>query len=303
MGQAMSADGLAVETEDLTKHYGPTVALEAANLEVRRGEVFGLVGPNGAGKTTLVKLLLNLVTPTRGRGSILGLDIVRDTVAVRRRVGYMSGEAKLYEHMRGGRLLDFVASLHGDCDGRLRAELVERLEVDLRHRIRTYSRGMKQKLALIAALLPTPDVLILDEPTNSLDPVMQSEFLEIIAGQRDRGASVLLCSHALHEVEQLCDRIAIINAGQIVAVGDLAALRRDLGLTIRVTFAGDVAPEELIGEGVTAAHRDGADVVLSVDGPLDAALASIARRGIKSLRVGEATLRDVYRRYVGGPGA
>jgi ABC-2 type transport system ATP-binding protein len=303
MGQAMSAEGVAVETEDLTKHYGPTVALEAASLEVRRGEVFGLVGPNGAGKTTLVKLLLNLVTPTRGRASIFGLDIVRDTVAVRQRVGYMSGEARLYEHMRGGRLLDFVASLHRDRDARLRAELVERLQVDLRRRIRTYSRGMKQKLALIAALIPEPDVLILDEPTNSLDPLMQSEFLEIIARQRDRGASVLLCSHALHEVEQLCDRIAIINGGRIVAIGDLAGLRRDLGLTIRVTFRSDVAPEELITDGVTAAHRDGAETVLSVDGPLDVVLASVARRGIKSLRVGEATLRDVYRRYIGGPAA
>jgi ABC-2 type transport system ATP-binding protein len=209
-------------TESLTKLYGNTTGIDSLDLEIANGEIFGLLGPNGAGKTTTIRLLMGLLKPTSGTARINDLDCWRDTVEIKRSGGYVPGDARLYPNYTGRQLTKLYGDVRGNSE--LLADLTARLDFDLTKKVRTLSKGNKQKLAIILGLMHRPDVLILDEPTSGLDPLMQREFYKILAEFKERGATCLVSSHFLPEVERICDRAAIIKDGSLVAVENVKAL-------------------------------------------------------------------------------
>src|ERR1700693_2353274 len=246
-----------ITAEDLTKHYGvgglqvgrgaaPVRALDRVSLDVREGEIFGFLGPNGAGKSTLIRLLLGFLHPTAGSASVLGMDSERESVAIRARVGYLPGGIALYDGLTGERQLDYLEGLAGRPSVR-RADLCYRPELSARiiaRPIRDYSRGMRQKIGIVQALQHDPEIAILDEPSEGLDPLMQRAFYTILDEMRASGRTVFFSSHVLSEVERVCDRVAIVRAGRLVALEDVAALvaRRRRSVTARLAGAGP-APE------------------------------------------------------------
>lgn len=222
----MSVAHCLVETRGLTKRYRGQPALEDCSLEVRGAEIFGLLGPNGAGKTTLLRLLMGFLRPTAGWAKINGLDCTRQPVQVHRQVAYLPGDARLYRHLRGGQLIRLFAQLRGCRDARAGLQLARRLELDVSRRVGWMSTGMRQKLALAITLAVDAPVLILDEPTTNLDPTVRTEVLRIIQEHRQQGRTVLLSSHVLSEVEEICDRVAILRQGRLVHTQVMAELRR-----------------------------------------------------------------------------
>ena len=220
----------AIATIGLTKHFGSVVALDSLDLEVRPGEIFGFLGPNGSGKTTTIRLLLGLIRPTRGRATILGIP-VGDIERVHRHVAYVPGDVALWPQLTGTETLDLLGNVAGTVDTAFRTELLERLGVDPSQRLRSYSKGNRQKIALVAAFMSRPDVLLLDEPTAGLDPLMEEQFQELARDATARGQTIFLSSHILDEVQDLCDRVGILRAGRLVEVAALDDLRR-LGSTI-----------------------------------------------------------------------
>ncbi len=267
----------AITVDSLTKHYGRVHALEDVSLEVVPGEIFGFLGPNGAGKSTLIRLLLGYLHPTAGRASVLGLDIVRDSVAIRARSGYLPGGIALDDGLTGERYLDDLAALSGRSPVR-RAAICERLELTdrvLRRPIRDYSRGMRQKVGIVQALQHDPEVAILDEPSEGLDPLMQRAFYEVLEEVRAAGRTVFFSSHVLSEVERVCDRVAIVRAGRLVLTEDVAALRAQRRRLVELRFEGP-APDLGRLDGVT-------ELVLG-DGVLSCALAGDPRAFLEAIR-------------------
>ncbi len=214
-----------IQIQNLTKYYGKTLALDSVNLEVEQGEVFGFIGPNGAGKTTTLRILLGLLRKNAGKVSVLGGDPWRDAVALHRRLAYVPGDVNLWPSLSGGEVIDLLARLRGGFDQSRRDELMKRFALDPTRQCRTYSKGNRQKVALIAALVSDVELFILDEPTSGLDPLMEATFRECVAQIKRAGKTVLLSSHILAEVEALCDRISIIKEGKIVETGTLTELR------------------------------------------------------------------------------
>jgi ABC-2 type transport system ATP-binding protein len=226
-----SLPDVVVATDGLTKHYGNVEAVVDLTLDVRAGEIFGFLGPNGAGKSTLIRTLLGFLHPTRGSARVLGLDVVADSVEIRRRTGYLPGGIALYDSLTGADALEYLAALQ-DRGATMREELCERLQMPasvLRRRVRDYSRGMRQKIGVIQALQHDPELAILDEPTEGLDPLMQHAFYALMDDQRSKGRTIFFSSHVLSEVERICDRVAIIRSGHLMAlqnVDDLLARRK-----------------------------------------------------------------------------
>src|SRR5690348_10997388 len=233
-----------IETEKLTKSYGPHRGIIDVDLAVEQGEVFGFLGPNGAGKTTTIRLLLDLIRPTRGSARVFGLDATRDAVAIHKRVGYLPGEFTLYDRLTGGQTLEYFANLHGGVERDYQRSLVERLDLDPSRRFREYSKGNKQKVGLVAALQHRPELLVLDEPTSGLDPLVQQAFFQILREAVAEGRTVFLSSHVLSEAEKTCDRVALIRDGRLVRVARVDALR-DLAVhEVELRFAEPVPAVE-----------------------------------------------------------
>jgi ABC-2 type transport system ATP-binding protein len=289
---SMTTDA-AIRTVGLTKFYGSARGVEDVDLEVHPGEIFGFLGPNGSGKSTTIRVLLDLIRPTSGRAEVLGMDAQRDSVGVRSAVGYLPGEASFYEELSGIAFLDLVAQVGNRAAG-LRMELLERLDLDASRRIARYSRGMKQKLAVVAALQHDPELLILDEPTSGLDPLVQQEFYAILREFSARGRTVFFSSHVLSEVERLCDRVAVIRAGRIVTVDEIAALREKMVRRMTVTFAGPVPAEQIAVAGTTVVETLGSSVTLNVGGGLDALLKRIAGFEVVDLEYERPNLEETF---------
>ena len=230
----------AIQTDGLTKRFGRVTALEDLDLEVVPGEVMGYLGPNGAGKTTTIRLLLGLLRPTSGGCEVFGLDAHRQAVEAHRRLSFVPGEASLWPRMTGAETLHVLGRVHGRVDTLYRDELTERFELDPSKKVRAYSKGNRQKVLLIAALMTRADLLVLDEPTAGLDPLMEHVFRECVHEAKARGQTVFLSSHILSEVEALCDRVAILRAGRLVELGSLGELRHLAALSVDATFAGVV---------------------------------------------------------------
>ena len=291
-----------IHTEGLTKRYGDTIALDALDLTVKEGEVYGYLGPNGAGKTTTIRLLLGLHRPSAGRAELFGIDAWRDPVEAHGRVAYVAGEPFLWPSLTSAETFEFLARLRGGTDVAYRDLLVERFKLDTQKKVRALSKGNRQKVQLVAALASRADLLILDEPTAGLDPLMEVVFRETVMEAKERGQAVFLSSHILSEVEALCDRVGILRAGQLVDEGTLADLRHLSVQTVEVAFAGE-APElpPLPGVRVESAGPNALrfDVAGSV-GPLIAALAGVGGNSIKTLTSREPSLEEIFLHHYDG---
>jgi ABC-2 type transport system ATP-binding protein len=285
---------VALRTEGLTKHYGPVVALEDLSLELQAGEVLGYLGPNGAGKTTTIRLLLGLIRPTRGRAEIFGLDVQGEMVAVHARVAYVPGEAALWPSLTGAETLHLLARLHGETDVDYRDLLVKRFDFDPSRKVRAYSKGNRQKINLIAALATRAELLILDEPTVGLDPLMEQAFRESVLEAKDNGQAVFLSSHVLSEAEALCDRIAILREGRLAEIGTLAQMRHLSAVTVEASFPGSPPPAVDKIAGVSAVQVAGHHLTCQVRGPIDGLLAVLAAARPETLLSREPSLEELF---------
>ncbi|MFB8756679.1 ABC transporter ATP-binding protein [Streptomyces nigra] len=287
----------AITVSGLHKSFGRTHALTGLDLEVETGEVHGFLGPNGSGKSTTIRVLLGLLRADSGAAQVLGRDPWKDAVEAHRRIAYVPGDVTLWRNLSGGEVIDLYGRLRGGLDTRRRAELIERFELDPTKKGRTYSKGNRQKVALVAAFASDVDLLILDEPTSGLDPLMEEVFRRCVEEERDRGRTVLLSSHILGEVEQLCDRVSIIRNGRTVESGSLADLRHLTRTTVTAELAGP--PDGLAHlPGVHNLDVRGHRVSLQVDpGGLDAVLRSLGASGVRSLTSAPPTLEELFLRH------
>jgi ABC-2 type transport system ATP-binding protein len=295
----------AIAAQGLGKRYGSTVALDALELEIAPGEVYGYLGPNGAGKTTTIRLLLGLHRPSAGSARIFGVDAWSDPVAAHRRVAYVAGEPFLWPSLTSAETFEYLARLRGGVDVAYRDALVERFKLDTDKRVRALSKGNRQKVQLIAALATRAELLILDEPTAGLDPLMEVAFRESVAEARERGQTVFLSSHILSEVEALCDRVGILSAGRLVDEGTLAELRHLSVHTVEVTFAGP-APSLPPLPGVEVERAGENALRCEVGGEIKPLLAALAELPVVALSSREPSLEEIflhhYERSDGGTG-
>ncbi|MFI7639653.1 ATP-binding cassette domain-containing protein [Nonomuraea sp. NPDC049400] len=288
---------LAIEVAGLVKSFGRARALDGLDLTVRAGEVHGFLGPNGAGKSTTIRTLLGLLRADSGTATLLGGDPWREATELHRRLAYVPGDVSLWPSLTGGEVIDLLGKLRGGLNASRRAELLERFELDPRKRARTYSKGNRQKVALIAAFASDAELLILDEPTSGLDPLMEAIFQHCVAEEKQRGRTVLLSSHILSEVEALCDQVTIIRRGRTVESGTLTQLR---GL-VRTRVTADLAHEPNGLARMPDLHNvrvDGNRIEFEVDQTrLDAALAELVRVGVRNLTCQPPSLEDLFLRH------
>lgn len=290
-----------IVTEGLTKHYGRVHALTDLSMEVHQGEVYGLLGPNGSGKTTVIRLLLGMLRPTRGRATVGGHDCWRDSLRVRELVSYLPGELRLYGAMTGLGTLRFLSDLRGGVALDRAVAIAEKvMGLDLSRTVRTYSTGMKQKLALAQVFADPVEILILDEPTSALDPTARHDVLGLVADARARGQTVIFSGHVLHEVEQVADRVAIMRLGQLMHVENMHQ-RRTLRMLLVRFHPGLAAefPEEL---GATVRERNGDTWLLEHRGELSTLLAWLSTQDIDAIAIGTEDLRSLYDQYFGVEG-
>jgi ABC-2 type transport system ATP-binding protein len=283
----------ALRTEGLTKRFGDVVALDHLDLEVAPGEVVGYLGPNGAGKTTTIRLLLGLSRPTEGRAEIFGLDCQHQPVETHRRLAFVAGQADLWPSLTGAETLALLGRVHGQVDLSYRDELIDRFDLDPTKKVRAYSKGNHQKVILIAALMVRPDLLVLDEPTGGLDPLMEQAFRHCIHEARDRGQTVFLSSHMMSEVEALCDRVGILRGGKLVEIGTLADMRHFSALTVEARFDGEV-PDLSVVPGVSSVEADGSMVRCQVRGSVEPLVKVLAAAGVTELSSREPSLEELF---------
>jgi ABC-2 type transport system ATP-binding protein len=293
-----------IRTEGLGKTFGRTTALTGLDLRVEAGEVFGYLGPNGAGKTTTLRLLMGMLRPSTGRSEVLGRDSWRDAVAVHREVGYLPGEPVLYGKLNGRQHVEYFSALRRAPDDRHAVALADRLELDLGRPARALSKGNRQKLAVVLAMMSRPRVLILDEPTSGLDPIVQQEFHALVREHTAEGGCVLLSSHVLGEVERVADRIGVLRTGRLVAVERIDSLRAKSLHHVSARFGDDVTAAEFSGiPEVRALVVDGRSLTCSApQTALDALLRRIVRHPVVDLGCAEAELEETFLTYYGtGP--
>ncbi len=287
-----------IATTGLSKDYGSGRGLFELDLEVRQGEVFGFLGPNGAGKSTTMRLLLELIKPTSGSAQVLGLEIGKDSLAIRRRLGFLPGDLALYPKLTGRVMLDYLAQLRGGVDPRVRGSLVERFDADLGRPVRDLSTGNRQKLGLIQAFMHEPELLILDEPISGLDPLVQQSFHALLGEVSAQGHTVFLSSHTLSEVERVTHRIAILRQGRLVVVDSLENLRKIAVQRLEIEFDEAVPPQDFLGlPGVTDVRADGRTVIVAFEGSADAVVKAAAAHSVRAIRPREEDLEDIFLRY------
>jgi ABC-2 type transport system ATP-binding protein len=291
----------AIETAGLTKFYGERRGIEGLDLRIEAGEVFGYLGPNGAGKTTTIRLLLDLIRPTRGRAAIAGLDTRAQSVEARRRTGYLPGELKLPSQSSAARYLRFLGRLRGGVDERAVSDLAERLGLDVGRRIGDLSKGNKQKVGIVAAFMHDPEILILDEPTSGLDPLRQQDVLQLIHERAAAGRTVFLSSHELDQVEHSAGRVGIVRDGHLVAIESMASLRQRAVRRVEVRLAEPAVDvhglDRIPGVSEVSAH-DGT-IRLVVEGSMDPLVKELARLPVQTLTSEPPELDEVFRSYYG----
>lgn len=294
-----------IEVDGLTKNYGSKRGIIGVSFQVEEGEVFGFLGPNGAGKTTTIRTLMALLKADAGTARIAGLDVWEKSVEIKRLIGYLPGELSLDPDLSGGQILEYFGHLRGGIDQSYLKQLVARLDFDPSRKFRQYSSGNKRKIGLIQAFMHRPRVILLDEPTNGLDPLNQQEFSRMVKEVRDDGRTVFLSSHILTEVEQMCSRVAIIREGRLVRTGGVAELKDIKRHDVTITFA-DAAPADafksLEGVATVDAMPDGRTLRLSVTGGLDAVVKAAAQYPVVTLTSHEPSLEDIFLRYYEGDG-
>jgi ABC-2 type transport system ATP-binding protein len=284
-----------LRAERLTKSYGSSRGIVDMTFDVSESEVFGFLGPNGAGKTTTIRLLLDLIRPTSGRVEVLGLEPSRDGVEIRRRVGYVPGDLRLYERMTGLELLRYFARLRGMSGLGDVAALVERLEAEIHRPIRALSKGNRQKLGLVQAFMHRPLLLVLDEPTLGLDPLVQQTFNELLREVTGDGRTVFLSSHMLGEVQRVADRVAVVREGRITLLEAVETLRTRAFIRVEVTFAAPPPADAFAGlSGIRELRREGASVLFAVEGPVDPLVKALAHHRVLAIDSHEADLEDIF---------
>jgi len=285
-----------VQVNSLSKRYGQMTALDGCSFGVPKGEVFGLLGPNGAGKTTLIRLLMGYLRPTSGTATIDELDCYHDSIRVHDVVSYLPGEPRLFRQMRGADVLRFFAEVRTGGDLAKSKELAERLELDLTRRVAFMSTGMRQKLALAAALAAETPLLILDEPTANLDPTVRSVVMDMIGEAKGAGRTVFFSSHVLSEVEHVCDRVVILRAGQLVHTQVMLELRQQHRISAQLTSALPVLPEELQSHAIVSSNCEG-EVTIDTPGELSPLLGWLATLSLKEVTIEPIGLRVIYDRF------
>jgi ABC-2 type transport system ATP-binding protein len=287
-----------IATSGLSKDYGAGRGLFGLDLEVERGEVFGFLGPNGAGKSTTMRLLLDLIRPTSGSARVVGLDTVKDSLEIRRRVGFLPGDLALYPRLTGRAMLDYLAELRGGVDPRTRDALVERFGADIDRPVRQLSTGNRQKLGLVQAFMHEPELLILDEPIAGLDPLVQQSFHALLGEVSAEGRTVFLSSHTLSEVERVTHRLAILRQGRLVVVDSLENLRKVAVQRLEIEFAQPVDPGQFRAlPGVTEVTADGRTVTVGFEGSADAVVKAAAAHEVLAIRPREEDLEDIFLHY------
>ncbi|MDH3470482.1 MAG: ABC transporter ATP-binding protein [Acidimicrobiia bacterium] len=296
---------IAIHTEGLTKHYGNFPALVDLNLAVQVGEIFGFLGPNGAGKTTMIRTILDEIRPTSGRASILGMDTHSQSVEIRDHIGYVPGDLAMYPNLTGKDTLTYFANLRGGVDWDFVGSLAERLDADLTKKVGDLSSGNRQKVGLIQAFMNKPDVLIMDEPSSGLDPLVQREFQTMMREVASDGRTVFLSSHTLSEVQRVADRVGVIRHGQLIAVEGVADLRSKAIRTVNLFFDETVdgaALENL--PGVREVKVDNHHVTLSFDGQMETLLKVVTQRySLLDITTHEANLEEIFLTYYEDAGA
>ena len=292
-----------IDTRGLSKDYGSGRGLFGLDLQVARGEVFGFLGPNGAGKSTTMRLLLDLIRPTSGSARVLELDTRRDSVEIRRRVGFLPGDLALYPKLTGRAVLDYLARLRGGVNLRVRDSLIDRFEADLDRPVRQLSTGNRQKLGLIQAFMHEPELLILDEPIAGLDPLVQRRFHALLGEVSAQGRTVFLSSHTLSEVERVTDRLAILREGRLVVVDSLENLRKVAVQRLEIEFAEPVDGDEFRRIPVVKEVRaNGRILTIGFEGSADAVVKAAAGHEVRAIRPREDDLEDIFLRYYGEVG-
>jgi ABC-2 type transport system ATP-binding protein len=294
-----------IEVENLTKSYGSKRGIIDVSFQGEEGEVFGFLGPNGAGKTTTIRLLMALLKADAGTARIAGLDCWKQSVEIKRLIGYLPGEPALDPGLTGGQILEYFANLRGGVDQAYLKQLIQRFDLDPTRKFRQYSSGNKRKVVLIQAFMHRPRLLILDEPTNALDPINQQEFGRMVKEVRDEGRTVFLSSHILSEVEQVCTRVGIIREGRLVRTGGVAELKDIKHYEITITFANSVPAEAfkaLDGVAQVETLADGHTLRVAIQGAADAVIKAAAQYPVVSLTSHEPSLEDIFLRYYEGEG-
>ena len=299
MRRTIAAVNIVIEAQSLTKRFGRTLALDGLDLSVSEGEVHGFLGPNGAGKSTTIRVLLGLLRGNGGSATVLGRDPWKDAVAIHRDVAYVPGDVTLWPNLSGGETIDYLTRLRGGADPALRARLIDAFQLDPRKKGRGYSKGNRQKVALVAAFARPAKLYIFDEPTSGLDPVMESVFRAEVERVRKDGATVLLSSHILSEVEQLCDRLTIVRAGKAVETGSLDELRHLTRTSFRVATGASLARVAAL-PGVHDAREETGHLVFDVDGTdLESVLTALTREGVTALTATPPSLEELFLRHYG----
>jgi ABC-2 type transport system ATP-binding protein len=282
-----------IRTEQLTKRYGSTCALDALDLEIGRGEIVGYLGPNGAGKSTTIELLLGLIRPTSGEARVFGHDPRRDAPAIHARLAYVPSEANLWPSLTGEETLRFLAAIHGTTDDRYREELIQRFELVTDKKVRALSHGNRQKVLLVAAFASRAELLLLDEPSTGLDPLMEQVLRACVREAQERGQTILLSSHVLSEVEAVCDRVAMLRAGRLIEDGPLDVLRSLAALRVHAELAAD--PPDVRGvAGVSNVSVSGRTIDCDIVGPMDALVQALAPAGVVHLTTREPSLEELF---------
>lgn len=296
----MQAGDIAIDCKGLTKRYRGTRedALHDLTIQVKAGEIYGFLGPNGAGKSTTIHTLMNFIQPTSGSATICGLDIVRDSVAIKRHIGYLSGDSAMYPKMTGAQFLEYMGELQPAASKAYKDDLIKRFKAEPHKPLGALSRGNRQKIGIVQAFMHQPSVVIMDEPTSGLDPLMQEEFYELLSETRQRGAAVFSSSHILGEVQKMCDRVGIIREGKLVTERSIADLAREAAQTFDVVFKEKPPVTKLKQiKGVQETSVHGNTVTLHFHGELKPLLAELAQHDILKLDTQNLDLEEIFLRF------
>ena len=284
-----------IDVRDLRKYYGKTRAVDGVSFTIEKGEIFGFLGPNGAGKSTTIRCMMDFIRPLNGSIGILGRDACKDSVELKKKIGYLAGNVRLYGKWSGREHIDFFDSLNGGSD--YAAELAKRLDLDQSVPARQLSSGNRQKLGIILAFMTRPELLILDEPTLGLDPFLQNTIYAMLAEATANGATVFMSSHNLAEVDRVCSRVGIIRLGKMVATESISALKKKKINTMYVEFAGPVKKEEFVGDDTGLVRETETTLTLKIKGDINKVIRRLGAHTISDIRITQASLEDIFMEY------
>lgn len=289
-----------IQTLNLTKTYGKSRGIDNVNITVNKGDIFGFLGPNGAGKSTTIRTLLDFIRPTGGSAFIFGMDCQKDTIEIKKRIGYIPGDFGLYGNMTGWKFLEYFGKVRGGYNAGTARDFAKRLDIKLDRKMKEYSRGMRQKVAIIQAFMNNPDLIIMDEPTNGLDPLVQQTFMDILREEAGRGTTVFMSSHVLSDVEKVCNRVAIIKEGNIMTEEKVEELRQKSGKVLEVKFAQPLEKEIFYLPGISNVTRNNGSYRMTVTGNMEDILKEVSSHKLVDINIHQMTLEDVFMHYYEG---